>query len=576
MMSNYPPEVPAPLAILDQIPQAEREIFNAYLTEVTFSVGDCFIHQGDKGDGCYFILRGAVRVELHDGTGPPTVLGYIETGGVVGEMSMVGMPTRTASVYAQADVTATWLSATSYERLVRDAPAVAATFGRIALKEMTRKMSLTTARLASYLSSEMTLDEGASVVERAIATQNRFVSDWAANFLSVVPSDKEIVDAFLDRGIDTFCMVADSVLGSMDQYLMDLSMEGKVNRWVVPSERTIPAVAAGRWLATGQLLLMSMQNTGFTNAMDYLRSVMLIHNIPGIVMTSWRGFDAQLDDSEPHILVGEVADVDNINTLGRHHVFGHRTGIGLLHEVRAAIDDAFAGNVSCVRVSPPGFSRSYRLREVSDCRLPCFDPEYYAALVEQKGRRFAAVQRAPRLTREEALLNIHEEMKPQSPFYIVGNGFNPRAIQALRFTENTFENAGGMGSSLAIAWGAAKSNPLQVFVAIEGDQNAVMNEMEKVLTSDYPDNLYWYILNNGTGESVGPSLSLPLSPWHYDLARVINTNNGPPGSFKHSRINASGLKFASDEAKELAAEIGNLPAQAHLARRLLARKLASA
>ena len=150
-------------------------------------------------------------------------------------------------------------------------------------------------------------------------------------------------------------MVADSVLGSMDQYLMDLSMEGKVNQWVVPSERTIPAVAAGRWLATGKLLLMSMQNTGFTNAMDYLRSVMLIHNIPGIVITSWRGFDAQLDDSEPHILVGEVADVDNTNTLGRHHVFGHRTGIGLLHEVRADIDDAMAGNVSCVRVSPPGF-----------------------------------------------------------------------------------------------------------------------------------------------------------------------------------------------------------------------------
>ena len=49
-----------------------------------------------------------------------------------------------------------------------------------------------------------------------------------------------------------------------------------------------------------------------------------------------------------------------------------------------------------------------------------------------------------------------------------------------------------MGSSLAIAWGAAKSNPHQVFVAIDGDQNAVMNEMEKVLPSDYPANLDWY------------------------------------------------------------------------------------
>ena len=120
-----------------------------------------------------------------------------------------------------------------------------------------------------------------------------------------------------------------------------------------------------------------------------------------------------------------------------------------------------------------------------------------------------------------------------------------------------------MGSSLAIAWGAAKSNPHQVFVAIDGDQNAVMNEMEKVLPSDYPANLDWYILNNGTGESVGPSLSLPLAPWHYGLACVINTCNAPPGSVKSIRINSSGLTFESAAAQALAREIGNLPATAH-------------
>ena len=103
-------------------------------------------------------------------------------------------------------------------------------------------------------------------------------------------------------------------------------------------------------------------------------------------------------------------------------------------------------------------------------------------------------------------------------------------MQALRLTERTFENAGGMGSSLAIAWGAAKSDPGTVFVAIDGDQNALMSEMEKVLASDYPDNLHWFILDNGTGESVGPSTGLPLSPWHYELARVIRTRSEPPSS----------------------------------------------
>ena len=406
-----------------------------------------------------------------------------------------------------------------------------------------------------------------------VAARNQFASPRAGEFLSELPTDKEILDAFLHRGIDTVCMVADSILSSMDQYLMDLSARGKANRWVVPSERSVPAVAVGRWLATGKLTLMSMQNTGFTHAMDYLRTVMLIHRIPGIVLTSWRGFDPLLDDSEPHVLVGDAMDADTCNTVGKAHVFGHRTGEGLLHEICTAIEDAAKGNLVCIRVSPPGFSVSYPVKPVADALIPYLDPRRYASVAACKGRPFEKVQKEALRTRDEALADIHEEMKPLDPFYIVGTGFNPRAMQSLMLTANTFENAGGMGSALAIAWGAAKSNPRQVFVAVDGDQNAVMNEMEKVLSSDYPDNLHWFILNNGTGESVGPALSLPLSPWHYDLARVINTRNTPPGSFGHSRINASGLKFESEEARALAKEIGNLPAQAHLARRILAKRM---
>ena len=82
------------------------------------------------------------------------------------------------------------------------------------------------------------------------------------------------------------------------------------------------------------------------------------------------------------------------------------------------------------------------------------------------------------------------------------------------------------------AWGAAKSDPGTVFGAIDGDQNAAMSEMDKVLASDYPENLHWFILNNGTGEYVGPPTSLPLTPWHCELAHVINTRSQPPGAFK--------------------------------------------
>ena len=573
-MKTPPDPTPAPRgSILDQMTEQEREVFEEYLVNRGYPAGQRIIRQGEQGDGCYIIVRGTVRVELAEGRGgADTVLGYIEEGGLVGEMSLVGLPTRSASVHAETDVNLRWLSAARYAELGKTAPGVALAFTRIVAQDMAQKVRQTNTRLAGYISVESSPAEAKAMVERAVSARSPYASQWAAEFLSDVPKDTEIVDTFLAGGINTVCLVADSVLASIDQYIMDLAAEGKVNRWVVPSERSIPAVAVGRWLATGELTLMAMQNSGFTNAMDYLRTVMLTHKIPGIVMTSWRGFDAVLDDSEPHILVGDVTDADNCNTMGSNHVYGRRTGVGVIHDVRAAIEDAQGGNLVCVRLSPPGFTRSYPLRTVPDDRIGYLKPDYYRSMVLKKGRPFSQVQGEPLRMREEALTSIHEEMKLLDPFYIVGNGFNPRAMQALRLTENTFENAGGMGSSLAIAWGAAKSNPHQMFVAIDGDQNAVMNEMEKVLASDYPENLYWYILNNGTGESVGPSLSIPLAPWHFDLARVINTRNISPGSFKAPRINASGLKFEPVQARVLAKDIGNLPAQAQLARQILAIK----
>lgn len=386
-------------------------------------------------------------------------------------------------------------------------------------------------------------------------------------------TDVEIVELFYASGINTFCIVADSVLSSMDQYIMDLQNQGKANRWVVPSERSIPAVAVGRWLATGEHTVMLMQNSGFSNAMDYIRTVMILHKIPGLVISGWRGHDSLSDDSEPHILIGDMTESDSVTTLGREHVFGNRNGDGLIDEAKSAIADLLNGNVSCLLLSPSGFVKSYELKHVSKEAIPYIDISYYNNLIQKKGLPFGVVMQEPLISREDALRKIHEEMESADPFYIVGNGFNPRAMQALRITENTFENAGGMGSTLAIAWGAAKSNPDQVFVAIDGDQNAVMNEMEKVLCSDYPENLFWYIINNGTGESVGTAVSLPLAPWHYELARVINTYNIPVNSFNYPRINASGMKFDKIEAQLIAQKIGNLPAEAFMAREILANKI---
>lgn len=107
-------------------------------------------------------------------------------------------------------------------------------------------------------------------------------------------------------------------------------------------------------------------------------------------------------------------------------------------------------------------------------------------------------------------------------------------------------------------------------MAIDGDQNALMTEMDKIVSSDYPENLFWEIVNNGAGDSVGGALSPALPLWIYDLAKVTNIENEDPTKpFPYPRVGARGLKFRTQSALDLAKEIGDLPAVAWLGRKRL-------
>lgn len=385
-------------------------------------------------------------------------------------------------------------------------------------------------------------------------------------------TDVEYIDLHLERGVNTFPIVADSAWSSMDQYLMDLASEDRVNRWVLPSERSIPAAAVGRWFATGELSNMMMQNSGFSNAMEYIRTIMQVHRIPGIITTGWRGY--KFEGSPPHDLVGDVTDRDNRNVFEKIDIFGHRSGRGLWSEVRKALDRAFEGDFGhlvCIRLAPPpdGFKKTYPLRKINESEIKYPDEDYYNAIKAIKGRPLKEVQAEGRYHPDDAMRRIVSSY-PEGTFFFVYNGYGARRFQALNLTENCFECAGGMGGVLAMAWAAAKSNKEQVFVAIDGDQNAMMSEMDKILQSDYPENLWWEIVNNGAGDSVGRALSPALPLTFYDLAKVTHILNEDPNEpFPYPRVGARGLKFRTQAALDLAQEIGELPAVAWLGRKRL-------
>jgi len=95
-----------------------------YLESVRFRQGACLMREGSRGDACYVVVSGQVRVEVErpdfDSDGVVSILG---PGAVCGEFGLLDGSPRSASVYAHTDVAARRLSADALRELCDSDPA---------------------------------------------------------------------------------------------------------------------------------------------------------------------------------------------------------------------------------------------------------------------------------------------------------------------------------------------------------------------------------------------------------------------------------------------------------------------
>lgn len=367
------------------------------------------------------------------------------------------------------------------------------------------------------------------------------------------PSDQEINARLRGRGITTVVSVPCSVTNTMQAEWQALAAEGKIQLIPTNHEHNLVGIASGIYLATGKLSVIHMQNSGFTNAADGIISHAGVYGIPILAAVTWRGHN-ETDNSEPHQAIGERTDKLTKGVADSVNVFGDRLGRGLLRALDRAIDHARAGRISILRVSPDGFRKTYSLSvKESEGEPEAIWEERHKKIKETKGSLRGVVVARPRISREDALQEI-ARVHPRAAMFFA-NGFNSRAGQAVIDRPGNFYLAGYMGGALANGWGYALSNPEIPVVVVDGDQNAMMSCMKDNLMDNYPYNLHWYILDNGYGSSVGVARSLPLSPWYYDLAKVIRTvPDGLPDQFKHPRVSIRGARgeyFKTEEDKQL-------------------------
>ena len=166
-------------SLFAELSPEELAVLERYMEPVTFAQGACIIEEGSSGDDCYLIDEGQVRLEVEqpeiDTDG---VLGYLEPGMFLGELSLLDRMPRSASAYAHTDVEARRLPAIAIQSLCARHPHIGSTILWSLGRDAALKVRQSNARLAQYIFDHEVDPEVDLMVSRASAAQKEFES-WS-------------------------------------------------------------------------------------------------------------------------------------------------------------------------------------------------------------------------------------------------------------------------------------------------------------------------------------------------------------------------------------------------------------
>ena len=290
---------------------------------------------------------------------------------------------------------------------------------------------------------------------------------------------KQLFDSLQGLGVDFFTGVPDSLLNNFCLYMTKNIPDGQ--HVMAANEGNAVAIAAGHYLATGNIPLVYMQNSGIGNATNPLLSLThdCVYGIPMILVIGWRG-DPSISDHAQHRKQGELTPV-------------LMKDMDIPYDILDSDDtviDKFAWAVSKAReISSPValiakkaiLTEKVKKQEYPSSKLMNRE-EAVAAVVDVLGSDAIYLGTTGRATRE-----VHEQLKEHG----VGEG-------------HEFQNVGSMGHVSSVGLGLALAKPEKRIVVFDGDAAAVMHMGALATNCRYhAGNMIHIVLNNGVNESVG-------------------------------------------------------------------------
>lgn len=274
--------------------------------------------------------------------------------------------------------------------------------------------------------------------------------------------------------------VPDSVLAGFIDAIEQAHCNDEVEHIVAANEGNAVAIAAGKWLATGEVPVVYMQNSGLGNAINPLMSLTHegVYHIPLLLIIGWRGHN---DRDEPqHLPQGRV-------TLSLLESMGIQT---VTLEEGDHAEDVLAA----------ALKRCRGMQSVVAILVPrdALEPLPAAEVVLQDA-----------LPRRGEVLGALLKHIPEQDTIISSTGFISRDLlhqcrKENRSSDGLFMNVGAMGHTSQIALGIALGLPDRTVWCIEGDGSFLMHLGAAATTGNLsPPNLKHVVLDNGIHASVG-------------------------------------------------------------------------
>jgi len=295
-------------------------------------------------------------------------------------------------------------------------------------------------------------------------------------------------DTLASYGLDFYAGVPDSLLKNLCAYITDHADAS--HNIIAANEGGAMGLAAGHYLATSQIPVVYMQNSGEGNIINPLASLTDpdVYNIPVLLVIGWRGKPGVHDEPQ-HVKQGKVT-TGLLNVMGIDYTVLSKDEDKAAAQIQKAINYMQATKQCYALVIEKDTFDAYTLQMVEKNDLTLSREDAIQIVASALGKKDVIVSTTGMISRE---LFEYRTAKNESH-------------------ERDFLTVGSMGHASQIALGIALEKQDRRVWCFDGDGATIMHMGSMAIVAQKaPRNYIHVVFNNGAHDSVGGQPTVGLN-----------------------------------------------------------------